>query len=161
MISTPVRFITVGNLKEGYLREAVAEYRKRLSGMCRVEEVELKEVKLPDNPSEGEIQRALAAEAKTILAAVPPRACLIALCVEGKQLSSPALSSKLEALGNECSEICFVIGSSHGLSPEVKQAAHMRLSVSELTFPHQLMRVMLYEAVYRCYQIAKGSKYHK
>ncbi len=161
MISTPVRFITVGNLKEGYLREAAAEYRKRLSGMCRVEEVELKEVKLPDDPSEGEIQKALTAEAKAILAAVPPRACLIALCVEGKQMSSPTLAAKLEAFGNEYSELCFVIGSSHGLAPEVKEAAKMRLSISELTFPHQLMRVVLYEAVYRCYQIAKGTKYHK
>lgn len=161
MIATPVRFITVGHLKEGYLREAAAEYRKRLSGMCHVEEVELKECKLPDDPSEGEIRKALAAEAKAILAAVPPRACLIALCVEGKQLPSPALAAKLEAWGNEYSELCFVIGSSHGLAPEVKAAAQMRLSVSELTFPHQLMRVILYEAVYRCYQIAKGTKYHK
>lgn len=161
MISTPVRFITVGNLKEGYLREAAAEYRKRLSGMCRIEEVELKECRLPEDPSDGEIQKALATEGKAILAAVPPRACLIALCVEGKQLSSPALADKLETLGRDYSEFCFVIGSSHGLAPEVKQAAHMRLSVSELTFPHQLMRVILYESVYRCYQIAKGSKYHK
>lgn len=161
MISTPVKFITVGNLKESYLREAVAEYRKRLSGMCRVEEIELKEVKLPDDPSDSEIKNALSQEAKAILAAVPPRGYLIALCVEGKQMSSPDLAKKLEAIGNEASEICFVIGSSYGLAPEVKNAAKMRLSVSELTFPHQLMRVVLYEAVYRCYQISKGSRYHK
>ena len=161
MISTPVRFITVGTLKEAYLREAVAEYRKRLSGMCRVEDVELKEYKLPDHPSDAEIQTALDAEAKAILAAVPPRAYLIALCVEGKQMSSPELAKKLESVGNEASEICFVIGSSYGLSRQVKQAAKFALSVSELTFPHQLMRVILYESVYRCYQIAKGTKYHK
>ncbi len=161
MMPPVVRFITVGSLKESYLREAVAEYRKRLSGLCRVEEVELKEVRLPDDPSDAEIRRALEAEGKAILAAVPPRAYPIALCVEGKQMSSPELSRKLEAVSASCGELCFIIGSSHGLSPEVKAAAQMRLSVSELTFPHQLMRVILYEAVYRCYQIAKGSKYHK
>lgn len=156
-----VRFITVGSLKESYLREAVAEYRKRLSGLCRVEEVELKEVKLPDDPSDTEIRRALEAEGKAILAAIPPRAYAVALCVEGKQMSSPALAYHLESVAAECNELCFVIGSSHGLSPEVKSAARLRLSVSELTFPHQLMRVILYEATYRCYQIAKGSRYHK
>ena len=161
MMPQTVRFITVGNLKESYLREAAAEYKKRLSGMCRVEEIELKEVKLPDDPSESEVKNALSQEAKAILAAVPPRGYLIAMCVEGKQMSSPALAQKLESVGNEASEICFVIGSSYGLAPEVKNAAKMRLSVSELTFPHQLMRVVLYEAVYRCYQISKGSKYHK
>ncbi len=161
MMPPVVRFITVGNLKESYLREAAAEYRKRLSGLCRVEEVELKEVRLPDDPSEGEIRRALETEGKAILAAIPPRSYPIALCVEGKQMSSPDLSRRLEAVSAECGELCFIIGSSHGLCPEVKAAAKLRLSVSELTFPHQLMRVILYEAVYRCYQIARGSKYHK
>ena len=161
MMPQTVRFITVGNLKESYLREAAAEYRKRLSGMCRVEEIELKEVKLPEDPSESEIKKALSEEAKAILAAIPPRSFPVALCVEGKQMSSPDLSRKLESVTAECGILCFIIGSSHGLSPEVKAAAKMRLSVSELTFPHQLMRVILYEAVYRCYQIAKGSRYHK
>ena len=161
MMPQTVRFITVGNLKESYLREAAAEYKKRLSGMCRVEEIELKEVKLPEDPSESEIKKALTEEAKTILAAIPPRSFPVALCVEGKQMSSPDLSRKLESVTAECGTLFFIIGSSHGLSPEVKVAAKMRLSISELTFPHQLMRVILYEAVYRCYQIAKGSKYHK
>ena len=161
MMPQTVRFITVGNLKESYLREAAAEYKKRLSGMCRVEEIELKEVKLPDDPSEPEIKKALSEEAKAILAAIPPRSYPIALCVEGKQYASPELSKRLESVANECGTLCFIIGSSHGLAPEVKSAAKMRLSVSELTFPHQLMRVILFEAVYRCYQIAKGSKYHK
>jgi 23S rRNA (pseudouridine1915-N3)-methyltransferase len=161
MMPQTVRFITVGNLKEPYLRDAAAEYKKRLSGMCRVEEIELKEVKLPDDPSESEIKKALAEESKAILAAIPPRSYPIAMCVEGKQMSSPDLSRRLEAVTSECGTLCFIIGSSHGLAPEVKSAARMRLSISELTFPHQLMRVILYEAVYRCYQIAKGSKYHK
>ena len=161
MMPQTVRFITVGNLKESYLREATAEYKKRLSGLCRVEEVELKEVRLPDDPSESEIKKALAEEAKAILSSIPPRAYPVALCVEGKQMSSPDLSRKLESVTAECGTLCFIIGSSHGLAPEVKSAAKIRLSVSELTCPHQLMRVILYEAVYRCYQIAKGSKYHK
>ncbi len=161
MMPQTVRFITVGNLKESYLREAAAEYRKRLSGLCRVEEIELKEVRLPDDPAEADIRRALDAEAKSILAAIPPRSFAVALCVEGKQMSSPDLARKLESVTAECGEVCFIIGSSHGLAPEVKAAARMRLSVSELTFPHQLMRVILYEAVYRCYQISRGSKYHK
>ena len=161
MMPTSVRFITVGSLKESYLREAAAEYKKRLSGLCRVEEIELKEVRLPDDPSDAEIKKALSEEAKAILAAIPPRAYSIAMCVEGTQMSSPKLAQKLEAVTAETGEICFIIGSSHGLAPEVKAAARLRLSVSELTFPHQLMRVVLYEAVYRCYQIAKGSKYHK
>ena len=161
MMPQTVRFITVGNLKESYLREAAAEYKKRLSGMCRVEEIQLKEVKLPEDPSESEIKKALTEEAKAILAAIPPRSFPVARCVEGKQMSSPDLSRKLESITAECGTLCFIIGSSHGLAPEVKSAAKMRLSVSELTFPHQLMRVILYEAVYRCYQIAKGSKYHK
>ena len=161
MMPQTVRFITVGNLKESYLREAAAEYKKRLSGLCRVEEIELKEVRLPEDPSESEIKKALAEEAKAILAAIPPRSYPVALCVEGKQMSSPDLSHKLESVTAECGTLCFIIGSSHGLAPEVKAAAKMRLSVSELTFPHQLMRVILYEAIYRCYQIAKGSRYHK
>ena len=161
MMPQTVRFITVGNLKESYLREAAAEYKQRLSGMCRVEEIELKEVKLPEDPSESEIKKALPEEAKAILAAIPPRSFPVALCVEGKQMSSPDLSRKLESVTAECGTLCFIIGSSHCLAPEVKSAAKMRLSVSELTFPHQLMRVILYEAVYRCYQIAKGSRYHK
>ena len=161
MMPTTVRFITVGSLKEPYLRDAAAEYKKRLSGLCRVEEVELKEVRLPEDPSESEIKRALSEEAKAILAAIPPRSYPVALCVEGKQMSSPDLSRRLEAVTAECGTLCFIIGSSHGLAPEVKSAARMRLSVSELTFPHQLMRVILYEAIYRCYQIAKGTRYHK
>jgi 23S rRNA (pseudouridine1915-N3)-methyltransferase len=161
MMPTSVRFITVGSLKESYLREAVAEYRKRLSGMCRVEEIELKETRLSDNPSDAEIRAALASEAKAILAAIPPRAFAVALCVEGQKMSSPELSRRLEAVTDETGELCFIIGSSYGLAPEVKSAARLRLSVSDLTFPHQLMRVILYEAIYRCYQIAKGSKYHK
>lgn len=156
-----IKIITVGTLKEDYLRGAVAEYEKRLSGFCKIESVNLKEAKLPSDPSEGDIHRALGEEAKMILAAMPDRAYKIAMCVEGKQFSSEELAKKLDMAFSQSSEICFVIGSSHGLDDSVKKAADLRLSVSMLTFPHQLMRVVLLESIYRCLNILKGTKYHK
>ena len=154
-----IKFITVGTLKEDYLREAVKEYEKRLSGFCHVEQINLKEAKLPSDPSDGDIKRA--EEAKAILAAMPDRSYKIAMCVEGKQFSSEELAAKLEGAFSSANEICFVIGSSHGLDDSVKNAADLRLSVSKMTFPHQLMRVLLLEGVYRCMNIIKGTKYHK
>lgn len=156
-----VTFIAVGNLKESYLREGVAEYMKRLSGFCRPVTVELKESRLPENPSEGEIAASLEAEADKILAAIPPRAYKVAFCVEGKQYPSERLARIIDDACMEHSDICFIIGSSFGLSPRVKAAADLRLSVSELTFPHQLMRLVSAEAVYRAFNIIKGTKYHK
>lgn len=156
-----IKFITVGNLKEGYLREAAAEYEKRLGGFCRFESVCLKEEKLPDSPSASEIDVALKRESAKILTELSPKAYKIAMCVEGKQLSSEELAKKIESVSNTAGEICFVIGSSHGLDETVKRACDMRLSVSMLTFPHQLMRVILLEAVYRALNINKGTKYHK
>ena len=153
--------ITVGNLKESYLRDAAAEYAKRLGAFCRFEEKQLKEQKLPENPAPSQIRAVLSSEGKQILAAMPPKSYKIALCVEGKQLSSEELASHLEEVSLDQSEICLVIGSSHGLAPEVKSACDLRLSVSKLTFPHQLMRVILLEAVYRAFNIIKGTRYHK
>ena len=153
--------ITVGSLKEDYLRRAVAEYEKRLSAYCRPNIVELKEVKLPDSPSKSEIDSALDSEADKILAAIPPRAYKVALCVEGKQMSSEKLAATIENATQTHSDVCFIIGSSYGLSPRVKSAADLRLSFSELTFPHQLMRVITVEAVYRAFTIIKGTRYHK
>ena len=153
--------ITVGNLKESYLREASAEYEKRLNAFCRLEMVQLKEVRLPENPTDAQISAALSAEGKQILAAMPPRAFRIALCVEGKQLSSEELAQKLEQISASHGSAVLVIGSSFGIAPEVKAACDLRLSVSKLTFPHQLMRVLLLETVYRSLGISKGTKYHK
>ena len=153
--------ITVGGLKESYWRDAVAEYEKRLSAFAKVSMIQLKEAKLPDAPSEGEIRTALADEGKRILAAVPPKAYRIALCVEGKQFSSESLAKKLEGVTAENGNLCLIIGSSHGLSDEVKASANLRLSVSELTFPHQMMRPLLLEVLYRCFSIIKGTRYHK
>ena len=155
------RIVCVGSLKESYLREAIAEYEKRLSAFCKCEILQLKEYKLPENPSTSEIDTALSEEAKRILAAIPPRSYKIALCVEGEQFSSEALAKKLESTFLENGSLCLIIGSSYGLSPDVKRACDLRLSVSKLTFPHQMMRVLLLEALYRCFGILKGTKYHK
>jgi len=154
-------FITVGTLKEGYLRDAVAEYTKRISQYARVEEISLKEERIRDEDDETEIKRALSAEGERILASVPKGAVIVALCVEGKEYDSVALSSLIGKLSDERGKIVFVIGSSHGLSDEVKRAADVKLSVSKLTFPHQLMRVILAETVYRSLTILAGKKYHK
>lgn len=156
-----VTVITVGGLKESYWRDAVAEYEKRLSAFCKPTVLQLKEARLPEDPSPGEVRAALADEGKRILAAIPPRAYCVALCVEGKQLSSEALAARLDRVLAENGHLCLIIGSSHGMAEEVKAACQMRLSVSELTFPHQMMRVLLLEVLYRCFSILKGTKYHK
>ena len=154
--------ITVGNLKEGYWREAVAEYEKRLNTFCKPTLLQLKEAKLAENPTDGEIRTALADEGRRILDAIPPRAYSIALCVEGKQFSSEELAAKLEnVIASESGNLCLIIGSSHGLADEVKSACQLRLSVSKLTFPHQMMRPLLLEVLYRSFSIIKGTKYHK
>lgn len=156
-----VKFIVLGTLKEAYLRDAAAEYEKRLGAFCRFELVQLKEERLSDDPSEAEIRKALDREAAAILAQISPRAYCVAMCVEGKQLSSEELAEKMAAIEQETGEVCFVIGSSYGLSPEIKTRADLRLSVSRLTFPHQLMRVLLLETIYRAFNIRKGTRYHK
>ena len=156
-----IRFITLGTLKESYLRDAAAEYEKRLGAFCKFEMIQLKEERLSDEPSQNETNSALERESEKIFAQIPPRAYVIAMCVEGKELSSPDLAEKLGDIASRTSDVCFIIGSSFGLSETVKQRADLRLSVSKLTFPHQLMRVLLLEAVYRAFNIQKGTKYHK
>ncbi len=156
-----VKIITVGSLKEAYLKDAVGEYTKRLGAFCTPEVVELKEYRLPDAPSEAQIKQGIEDEGRRILAAIPPRANIVALCVEGKQLSSEQLAEYIDGAAATAGCLCFVIGGSYGLSEAVKSAAALRLSFSKLTFPHQLMRVILLEAVYRGFNIIKGTKYHK
>jgi len=156
-----VKLITLGTLKESYWREAAAEYEKRLGAFCRLEIVQLKEERLAENPTDGEIRTALEKEAAQILRQIPPKAYRIALCVEGKQLSSEELSVRLAQIAETHGEVCLIIGSSFGLADSVKEACDLRLSVSRLTFPHQLMRVLLLETVYRSFQIQKGTRYHK
>lgn len=157
-----VTVLCVGKLKEAYWRDAVAEYTKRLSAFCKFEIVELDECRLPENPSAAQIEKALDTEGKAILAKIPAGAAVVPLCIEGKTLSSPELSALLQKWAVEGrSKTVFIIGSSFGLSPEVKAAATYRLSMSPMTFPHQLARVMLCEQVYRAMQIEAGGKYHK
>jgi 23S rRNA (pseudouridine1915-N3)-methyltransferase len=158
-----ITFITLGDLSESHWRLAAAEYVKRLGAFGAVREINLKEARLPKNPSEGEINAALEEEGERILKAIPSRSYVTALCIEGKMFSSVELSRRLSEASDSgaYSSLCFIVGSSHGLSPAVKASAHLRLSMSQLTFPHQLARVMLYECVYRCMDIARGGKYHK
>lgn len=156
-----VTFITLGKLKEKYLRDAVTEYEKRLSRYCSFETVELEPIKLPDNPSRSQVDAALLKEAEMIVKKIPKNSEVFALCVEGKQFSSEEFAEKLENLSKEGRGIAFIIGSSYGLDNSVKLLSKTRLSVSKMTFPHQLFRVMLLEQVYRAFKINEGSTYHK
>ena len=157
-----VYLIALGKLKESYLRDACAEYAKRLQGFCQLHLVELPACKLPDSPSEAQISAALEKEAEAIEKQIPSGAQVVPLCIEGKTMSSEQFSDVLQrsaVSGSGC--IAFVIGSSFGLSPRIKQRAAIRLSMSPMTFPHQLARVMLLEQLYRGFQILSGGKYHK
>ncbi|MGN0478101.1 MAG: 23S rRNA (pseudouridine(1915)-N(3))-methyltransferase RlmH [Hominenteromicrobium sp.] len=155
-----VKIICIGKLKEKYWRDAVSEYAKRLSAFCRFSVVELNESRVPQNPNQAEIAKALAEEAKAVAAAVGHSA-VYALCIEGRMLSSEQLAAELEAAAvGGASSLAFVIGSSHGLDGSVK-ALGKRISMSPMTFPHQLARVMLCEQLYRAFSINAGTKYHK
>ena len=156
-----VTIITVGTLKESYLREAVSEYKKRLSQYAKVDEVELKEERINNEDNRAEIESVLSKEADRILAAIPKDAMKIALCVEGKQYTSEELSRLIGEGCDKGGKIAFVIGSSYGLSERVKRECDVRLSFSKLTFPHQLMKVILFESVYRSFTILAGKRYHK
>lgn len=153
--------ITVGTLKEDYLKEAVTEYKKRLSQYARVEEINIKEERISNEDDKTEISSALDTEGEKILSAVPKGSAKIALCVEGKQYDSEGLAALIGKFSDECGKIALIIGSSHGLSEKVKNECAIRLSVSKMTFPHQLMRVILFEALYRSFTILAGKRYHK
>lgn len=155
-----VNLICIGKLKENYLRDAQAEYTKRLGAFCKLNVIELSESKLPNNPSDSEIAKCIEAEGQIISSKL--KGYLIPMCIEGKHLSSEELSSKIDEISlNGMSEISFIIGGSYGLSNEVKQKADLKLSMSKMTFPHQLARVMLLEQIYRAFQISSNGKYHK
>lgn len=158
-----INIITVGKLKEKYWRDACAEYAKRLSAFCKLEIIELAESRLSDNPSRKEILNALSNEAKAMLPYCEKKSTAnVAMCIEGKQFPSVELSAKLDSFALQgYGTINFIIGSSFGISDEIKQICRLKLSMSEMTFPHQLARVMLLEQIYRCFQIQKNTKYHK
>ena len=157
-----VSILCVGKLKETFYMDAAAEYQKRLSRHCRLEILELPEERLPDNPSPAQIQVALAREAETVRAKLPSSSAIIALCVEGELCSSEELARRMDRwAGSGESHLVFLIGGSFGLDPSLKAQAKLRLSMSPMTFPHHLARVMVLEQIYRAYQINAGTKYHK
>lgn len=156
-----VTLIALGRLKEKYLSAAVEEYKKRLSRYCDLKICEIEPQRLPDKPSSSEIEAALEKEAQQIFKNIPAGNAVIPLCIEGKTVSSPEFAKKIEEQTNKGKNITFIIGSSYGLSEKVKKAGDFRLSVSAMTFPHQLFRVMLLEQLYRAFKINEGSAYHK
>lgn len=157
-----VNLIVLGKLKEKYMKEFANEYEKRLSAYCRITITELEPVKLSDNPSQTEIDNALTKETQMILSKIPKNSYVFAMCIEGKQLSSEELSAKIEdiALCGK-SNITFIIGSSFGLSNEIKKISDFKFSMSKMTFPHKLARIMLTEQIYRAFSISNNAKYHK
>lgn len=155
-----VNLICIGKLKEKYLRDAQAEYIKRLVSFCRLNLIELPESKLSNNPSPADISKCIEIEGQSILQKA--KGYLIPMCIEGKAMSSEDLAKRIEAISlNGTSEISFIIGGSYGLSDTIKKAGDFKLSMSPMTFPHQLARVMLLEQIYRGFQINSNGKYHK
>ena len=157
-----VTVLCVGKLKEKFYIDAAAEYVKRLQRHCKLELIELPEQRLPDDPSPAEIQKALRAEGDAIREKLPKGGAVIALCIEGKPCSSQELSRRMADLAVQGkTQLTFLIGGSVGLDEDLKRRADWRLSMSAMTFPHHMARIMLLEQIYRAYQIADGTKYHK
>ena len=157
-----ITLICIGKLKESYLRDAVGEYTKRLSTLCKLNIIELTAEKLSDNPSQKEIEIALENEGRKIVEKIPKGAYVYTMCIEGKQKTSEELSAEMENLAvRGYSSVVFIIGGSFGISDKVKAVSDYRLSMSKMTFPHQVARVMLLEQIYRAIQISIGTKYHK
>ena len=156
-----IRIVAVGKLKEKYLREGVAEYEKRLAPFASVELLETREDYMAENPSEAQRQQTLAKEGERLLRLVPERSFLIVLDVKGKLLSSEALAKELASLALQGqSDLTFLIGGAFGLSPAVRDRADLRISFSPMTFTHQMVRLLLYEQIYRAFKINRGEKYH-
>ncbi len=157
-----ITLICMGKLKEKFYLSAAAEYTKRLGGYCRFTLLELPEVRLPENPSPAEIAAGLEKEAEMIFAKIPKGAWFCVFTPEGKLLSSESLAEKIASVKNAGKgSACFLIGSSFGMAPRVKQKADFQLSMSPMTFPHHLARIMVLEQLYRAEAIQSGSKYHK
>lgn len=157
-----VKLICVGKMKERFYIDAFSEYEKRLRSYCRMEVCEIAEQRLSENPGAAEISAALAKEASEILKNISPDACAVALCVEGKQFPSEGMAGLIADRENSGKpKLCFIIGGSFGLHDTVKNRADLKLSMSEMTFPHHLARVMLAEQIYRGFKINEGSRYHK
>lgn len=157
-----IKIVTVGKLKEKYLKDGIAEYSKRISRFAAVEMIELADEKTPDRASDSENEKILNLEGNRILSKIGDREFVVVLAIEGKTLSSEEFSKQLEQASiNGYSTLTFVIGGSLGLSPQVKKRANLSLSFGRLTLPHQLMRLVLVEQIYRAFTIQQGSPYHK
>jgi 23S rRNA (pseudouridine1915-N3)-methyltransferase len=157
-----IKLICVGKMRERFYIDAFEEYRKRLGAYCRLECLEIAEQRLPDEPAPAQLAAALEREGAEILKAIPADAWVVALCVEGRQKSSEEFASLFAERANSGRpKLCFLIGGSCGLSETVKARADLKLSMSNMTFPHHLARVMLAEQIYRAFKINEGSRYHK
>lgn len=157
-----VNIICIGKLKEKYWVDAIKEYSKRLFSICKFSVIELSECKVNSDPNEKQIQHILQEEGSAILQKIKPTDYTVAMCIEGKVISSPELSKLVDNVQLDGkSTLNFVIGGSWGLSEEVKQRADFKLSMGKMTFPHQMARVMLTEQIYRSFQISSNGKYHK
>ncbi len=156
-----ISVICVGKIKEKFFTDAVGEYLKRLSRFAKTEIIEVKDEKIPDNASHKECEAILEKEGNAILSKIPKGSYVISLCIEGNEMSSPALADKIKYISMEASHITFIIGGSLGLWDEIKKLSKLRLSFGKMTLPHQLMRVVLLEQVYRGFKILSGESYHK
>ncbi len=156
-----ITVICVGKIKEKFFTDAIGEYLKRLSRFAKTEIIEIKDEKIPDNASEKECEAILEKEGSAILSKIPKNSYVVTLCIEGQQMSSPALADKIKYISMEASHITFIIGGSLGLLEEVKRQSKLRLSFGKITLPHQLMRVVLLEQIYRSFKILANESYHK
>ena len=158
-----ITIIAMGKVQKGFQLDGCNEYIKRLKTLCNLKIVQLEDVQLAEkNLNDTLIQKTLDREADEIIKNIPKQSYVISMCIEGKQMSSEELAKMFNDKAVEgFSNICFIIGSSHGLSDRVKQLSHYKMSMSKMTFPHQLARVMLLEQIYRGFSILGGSKYHK
>lgn len=156
-----VNIICVGKLKDKFFKEAADEYIKRLKGYCKMEITEIPQTTLPENPSDAQIKAALVKEGQLILKSIKKASYTAAMCVEGKLYSSEDMAEFIQAGALKGGSVTFIIGGSCGLADEVKNAADVKMSVSKMTFPHRLFRVMLLEQIYRGFKINAGEKYHK
>ncbi len=156
-----ISIVCIGKIKESFFRGALEEYSKRLSRFAKLDIIEVRDEKIPDNPSEKEIDAILEKEGAAVLTKIPKNSRIIAMCIEGKELSSTQLAEKIREISMTASHITFIIGGSLGLSDKVKAAADFKLSFGKITLPHQLMRVVLTEQIYRAFKINAGENYHK
>lgn len=156
-----ITVVSVGKIKERFFYDAISEYKKRLSRFASVDIIEIRDEKIPENASQKEEALILEKEGISILSKIPKNSFKIAMCIEGNGLSSTEFSKRLDSIKAENSNITFIIGGSLGLCEKVKSASDMRISFGKITLPHQLMRVVLLEQIYRAFKISAGETYHK